>query len=178
MTHFLTLILWTLSLFLLSCCVVNRPCDSFFSVHGDPWIDILNWIESVRRGYYSQRFNFGTRQRRHNMVGASTIYMLACRQYFNQQWFPDSLRSQAWRGFASRAALDSFLMRSVKAGFYPPQSRMFEELCDALDNGLFKTLVGNPVPLSIICFRSSAENNETMGHKKPIPSISTAEPGR
>ena len=31
--------------------------------------------------------------------------------------------SQAWRGFASRAALDrldSFLRRSIKAGFYPP----------------------------------------------------------
>ena len=41
---------------------------------------------------------------------------------------------------ASMAALDrvdNFLKRSVKAGFYPPQSPMFEELCDALDNGLF-----------------------------------------
>ena len=43
--------------------------------------------------------------------------------------------SQAWHGFASRASLDrvdSFL-RSVKAGFYPPKSTTFEELCDALN---------------------------------------------
>jgi hypothetical protein len=55
---------------------------------------------------------------------------------------------QAWRGFASRAALDrldSFLRRSIKAGFYPPQSPMYEELCEALENGLFKALTGNPV---------------------------------
>ena len=55
---------------------------------------------------------------------------------------------QAWRGFASRAALDrldSFLRRSIKAGFYPSQSPMYEELCEALENGLFKALMGNPV---------------------------------
>ena len=55
--------------------------------------------------------------------------------------------SQAWRGFASRAALnrlDSFLRRSVKAGLYPPQSPTYEELCEALENGLFKALMGNP----------------------------------
>ena len=56
--------------------------------------------------------------------------------------------SQSWRGFASRAALDrldSFLRRSVKAGFYPPQSPMFEELCEALDKCPFKALMCNPV---------------------------------
>ena len=56
--------------------------------------------------------------------------------------------SQAWHVFASRAALgrvDSFLRRSIKAGIYPPQSPMFEKLCEGIDNGLFKILMGNPV---------------------------------
>ena len=91
------------------------------------------------------------------MMSSSTIRILklngmsnACLQAVFQSTIVSRLTyaSQAWHGFVSRAALDrvdNFLKRSVKVRFYPPQSPMFEELCDALDNGLFKTLMGNPV---------------------------------
>ena len=72
---------------------------------------------------------------------------------------------QAWRGFASRAALDrldSFLKRSIKAGFYPPQSPMYEELCEALENGLFQSTHGQSSPPSPPS--TSTENNETARH--------------
>ena len=84
--------------------------------------------------------------------------------------------SRAWHGFANRAALDrvdSFLKRNVKAGFYPPQSQMYEELCDALDEGLFKAVKQSWEIQSTHYTSTSAENSETW-RKEQISSIPTA----
>ena len=76
--------------------------------------------------------------------------------------------SMAWIRESGR--LDSFLRRSIEAGFYPPQSPMYEELCEALENGLFKAHTGNPVhPFHHLLPPKIMKLRDTM---KPIPSIS------
>ena len=61
----------------------------------------------------------------------------------------------------------------------PPQSPMYEELCEALENGLFKSTHGQSSPPSPPS--TSTENNETamaLYRNRPHPCISTAEQER
>ena len=55
--------------------------------------------------------------------------------------------SPAWWGFANSAQrdrLESFLRRSAKAGFHPPGSPTFSELCDISDETLFRAVMSDP----------------------------------
>ena len=54
--------------------------------------------------------------------------------------------ASAWWGFANHADLErinAFLRRGMKCGFCPPETQSFEELCQAADDKLFKTVLTN-----------------------------------
>jgi hypothetical protein len=54
--------------------------------------------------------------------------------------------ASAWWGFANLTDLqciNAFLRRGVKCGLCPPDIQTFEELCQAADDKLFKTVLNN-----------------------------------